>query len=531
MPADRIKPIDSTPLTPTLFLRDPGAIILLVIAVFAGAWRTYGLEREGMGLDEISQARIARGNRSSELKGSLGKSYVPAASLVSATSWMWLGGRAAKEQQPPLDYALQRIVNQFSARDAAQRAVACACGTIAVFLTGWLGVLLGGLRVGIVSELLLSVLPLHVEMSRTARPYTIAHVMWLAVMLIGYWAYRTNTRRAWIIFAAAALVFLMTRGDLPLFALAALGLLFLVIRCWRGVVALLAAGTLYLPVFALLLYSGRGYLASGQTFSFNAQMLTRAIGALAGPLPYILLSLAVLGVWAVRRQPLALWFVGLCGLTLLLHLSFWFARVGSPLFPRYLVHYSTPLAILAAFGFWSVVSLLSPPRYTLPVGAGLFFIGFIGLGALAFQREQLPTKEGWREAALFATQQGIDHIWMFKTGPFVAATPAGPGHVMWVPEFLGDWYRPIASSMPLSVGGDAPSGKLAVVVWEEDLYDAGREPLLDVDNFDHIRFYRLHMYVPRSACGPHCTMEGVLKILSRQSGYLEFQREVMRLGL
>jgi hypothetical protein len=177
------------------------------------------------------------------------------------------------------------------------------------------------------------------------------------------------------------------------------------------------------------------------------------------------------------------------------------------------------------------VSLSSPVKYALPVGAAIFFIGFIGLNVLAFQREQLPTKEGWREAALFATQQGIDHIWMFKTGRFVSATPSGPGSVMWVPEFLGDWYQPIASSMPLTAGGDPPRGKLAVVVWQEDLYDPNREPLLDLDNFDHVRFYRLNMYVPRSACGPHCTMEGVLKILSRQSGYPEFQREVMRLGL
>jgi hypothetical protein len=515
------------PLIPTLSLRDPATIALLAISLFAGIWRISGLEREGLNMDEVTQAKISRGNRSSEFKTSHGASYQPPASLISPMSWVWLVGRAAYQEQPPLDYILQRFVNQFSARDAAQRAVACTSGTIAVFLTGWLGMLLGGARVGLVSALLLSLSPLQVELSRTGRPYTIAQVGWLTILLVAYWAYRVDTRRAWIILSGTAFIFLLARGDLPLFALAALGATFLAIRCWKGVWALAIAGALYLPVLGGLMYAGRSYITGRESFSFNVTMLTRGISALSAPAPYILLSFAVLGCWAAaKRSPLAVWFIGLCGLTFLLHMAFWFARVGSPLFPRYLVHYSAPLAIMAAFGFCWIVSLLSPLKYAGGIAAAIFFLW---LGTLAFQRQQLPTKEDWREAAVIASDRAIDHIWMFKTGQFVFASPGGPARVTWVPEFSGDWYRPIAYSTPLSGTRQAPQGRLAICVWEEDLYDAASEPLLDSDSFEHIRLHRVHLYLPRGTCGPRCTMDGVLKILARQSGYTDFRDEVKRL--
>jgi hypothetical protein len=514
------------PIFPTLSIRDPGTIALLLIALFAGVWRASGIEREGMNMDEVRQAKFARGTTSSEAKESRGVSYQPPASLASPLAWVWLAGHAAYQQQPPLDYILQRFANQFSASDAAQRSAACAWGTLTVFLTGWLGILLGGLRVGVVSALLLSMSPLQIDLSRTARPYTIAQVGWLTVLLVAYWAYRTDTRRAWTVLAAAALVFLMTRGDLPLFALAALGSLFLVVRCWKGVRALAAAGAVYLPVLGILVYCGSSYLTGREPFWFNMTMLAQAAVAIAAPLPYVLLPLAAWGVWAARRNPLAVWFIRLCGLTLFLNLTFWFLHVGNPLFPRYLFYCSVPLAILGAFGFSSLVTLLSPLRYAVGVVSAVFFIG---LAVLSFQREHLPTKEDWREAALIATQRGIEHIWMFKTGPFVVSTPGGKTSVMWVPEFSGDWYRPMPSSMPLSGNREVPHGKLAICVWEEDLYDAAREPLLDADDFEHVRLHRVQLYLPRGTCGPRCSMDGVLKILQRQSGYTEFRQEAMRL--
>lgn len=271
-------------------LSKTGLLLLLVISLLAGVWRAAGIERESLNMDEIRQAELARG----------GKSYQPPAPLLNPRSWLAVALGAADQQQPPLDYFFQRFPNQFSSSEGAQRAMACIWGTMAVFLTGLLGALMGGVRVGVVAALLISLSPFQIGLSRYARPYTIAQFFWLITILVAHWAYRDNTRRAWIGLAVAAFVFLTTRGDLPLFALSAMGGFFLLNRCWKGIAALLVAGLAYLPVFIVILHDGTEWV--GEPVSGNGLHLLRAVAAVADPLPVLLLPLALLGFWAIRSN-------------------------------------------------------------------------------------------------------------------------------------------------------------------------------------------------------------------------------------
>lgn len=514
-----------------------GVLLLVIIAVFSGLWSATSLGRNSLNMDEIMQAEVARG----------AKSYEPPTTLFDFRSWPKIVDGAALQHQPPLAYFLQRLPNQFSATDSAQRAVACTSGMVAVFCTGLLGALVGGIRVGALSALLISFSPLHIDLSRFARPYTLSEVFWLITILVAYWAYLRDTRRAWIVLAVTSFLFLNTRTDLPLFALAAIGAVFVLARCWRGVTALLAAGLAYLPVFVPILNVGSERL--GKPLPGNWFNLLRAMVALADPLPLILLPLALLGAWAIRSVPLARLAIGLSSLTLFFHFAFWSARIEVPLNPRYIDYCSIPFAILGAFGFWSLTAPLSRFRNAQSM---VLVILVAVLALLGLRIGQIPTKEGWREAALLASRFGIDHIWIFKTGEDRQDTGQPP---MWAPDFYGNWYVPIAYSNPLSPGVSAPKGKLAILVWRQRSLDTGLEPVLgtmtnrfldrmlgvrsrldsglehlpEVDAFEHFRLDGMHLYVPRRTCSSRCALDSTLTILSDQPGYAGFRREALAL--
>lgn len=232
-------------------------------------------------------------------------------------------------------------------------------------------------------------------------------------------------------------------------------------------------------------------------------------------------------------------FFGLCGVTLAFHLAFWFGFIAWPLTPRYLFYASTPFAILGAFGFWVAMAPLSHFRNVQAIVIAILFGVLI---TLSLQVEQLPTKEGWRDAALLAKRDGINHIWMFNTGQFSNAASVG---------FFGDWYYPVTCSNPFAPNAPPPSGKLAILVLQDPPFDQGRgslfermtnraigaragynsirDSLSESSVFEHFRFYRMDMYVPRQACSPRCTLDGALTILSHQSGFPELQREALKL--
>jgi hypothetical protein len=487
---------------------------IIALTIAAGAWRASALERESLFMDEIQQAEIARG----------GRSYDKPASVWSWRAWKSLIGDAAYQQQPPLDYAIQRLPNQFSGREASQRAAACLFGCLSILMTGLLGWSMGGPRVGFLAAFLMAVSPVHLELSRTARPYTIALLLWMLVLAATWRAYRRGTTRNWALFAMMATLFLLSRGDLPLFALGALWLTFAVLRNWRGIAALALAATLYLPFFVPLVRRSSHYL--GHPYAGNGGMFVADVIDLAGPAAWLVVPLVVLGATHVfklrdRRRNMVMALLVVSVVTVLMQCTYWLAFVTWPLFPRYLLYVLFPLAVLGGFGTETLLKAL-PQARTVQIAAPLLMA--ILLLSLAIIRDKVPTKEAWREASDLMRANSIDSVWMFRTGAF--SDPVTHGR-MWIPPFYGDWYRPMTSTDPLHSGTvDATGRKVGIVIWEDDFYQPVRAPLMTAAGFAEHRLYRLHVYLPEGDKSVQETLNACILILSRQADSAEIENRL-----
>jgi hypothetical protein len=482
---------------------------LIALTIGAGVWRAVALERESLFMDEIQQAETARG----------GRSYENAASVWSWPAWKSLVREAAVQQQPPLDYAVQRFTNQFSSRDGWQRAAACVFGCLTILLSGMLGWRMGGPRVGFFTAFLLAVSPLHMELSRTARPYTIALLLWMLVLAAAWRAWQAGTTRHWVHFGLLATLFLLSRGDLPLFSLGALGLTFAVLRNWRGVAALTVAAILYLPFLAMILRYSSRYL--GHSYPGNAGLLAAGFIELAGPSAWLVVPLLILGAIHIlklrgehRSMVLALLTVAL--LTALLQCCYFLGFVTWPLLPRYLLYLVFPMAVLAAFGIEALIEAITRPRtvqLAIPAVIALLLL------SLTIMRDRAPTKEAWRQASDLLQANGIDSVWMLRTGGLYG-TVAHNG--LWTPPFYGDWYRPMPSSDPLHSTIVPTTGrKIAIVVWEDDFYDPLQAPLMTAPGFTEHKLFRLDVYLPDGDKSAQERLRACIFILSRQADAAE----------
>ena len=487
---------------------------LIALTIAAGAWRASALERESLFMDEIQQAEIARG----------GRSYQKPASVWSLRAWKSLIGDAAYQQQPPLDYAIQRLPNQFSGGEASQRAAACLFGSLSILMTGLLGWKIGGPRVGFFAAFLMAISPVHLELSRTARPYTIALLLWMLVLAAAWRAYSCRTTRHWALFAAAATLFLLARGDLPLFALGALGLTFAVLRIWRGIAALALAATLYLPFFVPLVRRSSHYL--GHPYAGNARMFLADVIDLASPAAWLVLPLVVLGAIHVlklcaERPNMVVALLVVSVVTVVKQCKYWLELETWPLFPRYLLYVLFPLAVLAGFGTETLIKAL-PQARTVQIAAPLLMA--ILLLSLAIIRDRVPTKEAWREASDLMRANSIDGVWMFRTGAFYDPVTQDR---MWIPPFYGDWYRPMTSTDPLHSGTVAATERrVGIVVWEDDFYQPARSPLMTAPGFAEHRLYRLHVYLPGGDKSVRETLNACILILSRQEDSTEIENRL-----
>jgi len=219
----------------------------------------------------------------------------------------------------------------------------------------------------------MAIAPLHLALSRTARPYTIALLLWMFVLAAAWRAWRSGTKGNYALLAGTATLFLLSRGDLPVFALGALAVAFAVLRNWRGVAALAAAAALYLPFLVLIVHRSTQYV--GQRYPGNLRLLAADFVELASPAPWLLIPLMALGVVHVltlhgvrRNMAVSLLLVSL--LTVLLHCCYFLGFVTWPIFPRYLLYVLFPVTILAGFGAQWLMSVL-PAVKTVRMAAQL----------------------------------------------------------------------------------------------------------------------------------------------------------------
>ncbi len=486
-------------------------LALIALTLAAGIWRAAALERESLSMDEIMEAEVARG----------GMSYEKAASVWSWRAWRALVGQAAYQQQPPLDYAIQRFTNQFSSREASQRAAACLFGSLTIFLTGLFTGRLGGPVAGLYAAFLMAISPLHVVLSRTARPYTIALLLWMLVLGTAWRAWRSASPRDYALLGVMATLFLLSRGDLPVFALGALALAFAVLRNWRGVAAITLAAAVYLPFLLLITHRSTEYI--GHPYPGNFTRMGSNFVGLAGPAPWFVVPLIALGAIQVfrlrdERRNMALVLILVPLLTVLLHGGYFLRFVTFPRYPRYLLYALFPMTMLAGFGAQWLVSTL-PPSKTFRVAAQVVIV--IALLALAIARDKAPTNEDWRAASRLVSANSIDSVWMFRAGAFFDPASDRP---YWIPPFFGDWYNHVAFDRPVSSGIVDPSKRrVAIVVWGGDSSQPTHAPRLEAIGFTEYRPFGLQVYLPEGGDkSVQHTLDASIQILSGQAGSAEF---------
>jgi hypothetical protein len=103
---------------------------------------------------------------------------------------------------PPLHYLAGWLFGAAGTHDGWLRGPFVASGVATVIAVAWLGRRLFGAPTGLVAGLALALLPLHVELSQTARPY--APFLFLSVVSVAAMlsAARTGATGAWVTFSA-----------------------------------------------------------------------------------------------------------------------------------------------------------------------------------------------------------------------------------------------------------------------------------------------------------------------------------------
>ena len=214
---------------------------------------------------------------------------------------------------PPLHYLAGWLFGGAGTHDGWLRGPFVASGVATVVAVAWLGRQLFGAATGMVAGLALALLPFHVELSQTARPY--APFLFLSVVSATAMvsAMRTGSAAAWTIFSATTALGIYTHylGTTLLIIEAVTMLLLFGLRRARGagaaLVSFVAVGILlapWAPVLARLFVTqvGRGDL-TGSTL--HRLVVDVFVPQFLGPGTATTLGVVLVarGLWALRRRP------------------------------------------------------------------------------------------------------------------------------------------------------------------------------------------------------------------------------------
>ncbi len=462
-----------------------------LVVILSSALRFYDLGRESLWMDELFQVSLYR---------------LPIPRVVTA---------ATSQTQPPLDYLIGAGLDRLGLADsdAWVRGPAAVFGVAGVLLLGWWVARIAGPAAGLTAAALLSVCPLHVAMSREARPYTIFVFLAMAAVLVFERARRVHTVRAWCAFAAVFLAMLLTRWTDPHFITISLLAYSAVCRLssrrcadeslrrqeaerqWAAVTTIAAAYALYGPLFGMILARNQHYVRAGGASETGAswasgvaQMLLDTYASLfagwsartqhsAPANGAILLAaggVACVGAilllrLAVRRHEPAAWLFVATVLPFPLLYAAAYSRLGAvPAKPQYLLLMAAAVtACLALTADGARRALCRTGRWpAVCVWAAIVALAGIPMARASVNGLRAREKRDWRGAMTFLREHSRPGDAFASIGADPALTP-GSAEVYGVDRYFRPSVRflPIEGTLDTAVLGAAPWPNDGNTVW------------------------------------------------------------------
>jgi len=281
------------------------------------------------------------------------------------------------EMHPPLYYLLFKALMPEYASDATLRLLSALPGTACIYLLYRIGKDLFGPAAGLAAAGLLAVNPYAVWLSRIVRPYGLFLFFFLVSLLaLIRWA-RTGSRRALLTMIASNLCLYWTHYMMIILA-PALGVAVLM-RSWPRLrdFWIFCAATIasFLSILPFFLHNLKASWTKGgsllHVLTSSGANAFKLVWFFNGPARWILLPLAVYGLWLAARRDKG---------------SFWTAASIAVI----------PVAVIAARGLnWT-----EEPRYFLALQPVLLIAA--GLAAVTLAKRCGPRAERWAPAALTA---------------------------------------------------------------------------------------------------------------------------------
>ncbi len=245
-----------------------------------------------------------------------------------------LGVGPAYSLHPPLYFALVKLLSLVCPELLAGRLLSVAASILTIPVLYLLGARLVGLRAGLLAALVLALAPVHIWYAREARPYALVALL-IALCYLALVIVLEGGRRAWVAVYTGAAVAALYTEDSAVFALAP-QVLVLAYAALRGLprarvlaLAYVVAGSAFIPWLPRLL-AETGTAGVTDQFALSpgrvAAVVLSVVGLSADQAvfqggwlpPWVqwpaahplvlapLIAVAVLGVVALARRPLAL---------------------------------------------------------------------------------------------------------------------------------------------------------------------------------------------------------------------------------
>lgn len=456
-------------------------VVLLVILCLAGFLRFEGLEREGLFMDEVRQARISRGGYPDE----------KSASLINPLDWARLVHRAAYQGQPPLEYALQRFANLFGHGEISQRFFPATFGMLTVLLFFVVGYSLKSTILGLLMSAILALNPAHIEWSQTGRPYAITLFFWCLHLIVILHVDKVPSRKNLCLLAVVTLLFSLTRTDVPVFACFVMGLIFLWQKKIKLLISMALGFLIYFPLMVFIRSIYSNYVSNANSSQFT--YLFDAWRDLLGPVWLLQTTMVFLGIGCLivtvfnrkeednfRTHVLLVAPV----LTVIAHLGYWISTVSQPLHVKYLIYLLLPSAVLISLLPEYILKRSGREKVLVPIAVSLILIF---LFPLAYDSKFIKKKEGWREVHDKLLGEEVDQLWMAST------VLKG-----WIPPYFGRWYGDEIRTMSWTAGEKLPSlgGKTAILIWDEPPHFHYGEHMKAIDGYELFKAHGLYLYVP-----------------------------------
>lgn len=246
---------------------------LLAILLLAAGVRSFGIDRNGLWLDEVWTLALTAGN---DFEAGLPINTIiePPASRVTGLAdavpwWRVAGEMGTHVTHPPLYYVLLRIWREaFGEGDIAARMMSVFFSLVAVLLVYDVGRLLFGRSAGLWAALLMAIAPPQVLFAQEARNYTIQLALALAAASALLRIERAGASWPGLLGLCAALLALVMSHYFALGAAIALAIYAAVNL--RGRTRWLALGAMAAAALLFLLIWGPAMWQQRQAFAVNA---------------------------------------------------------------------------------------------------------------------------------------------------------------------------------------------------------------------------------------------------------------------